>query len=71
MASEERNKPLMQKRIVTRCALPAGTVLEENHLAAKRASRGIPVIHWDEIVGRRLSRPLGAETPVEFEHLAK
>lgn len=70
MASEERNKPLMQKRIVTCRDLPSGTVLEEVHLAAKRASRGIPVIHWDEIVGRRLGQPLRAETPLEFEHLA-
>lgn len=71
MGSEERNKPLMQKRIVACRDLPAGTVLEENHLTAKRASRGIPVFHWDEIVGRRLSQPLRAETPVEFEHLAE
>lgn len=70
MESESRNKPLMQKRIVTTCALAEGAVLGEEHLTAKRAGRGIPVSQWDEIVGSRLAKAVPAETPLEIEHLA-
>jgi N-acetylneuraminate synthase len=53
---------LFTKSVVARLDLPAGTVLREEHLAAKKPGTGIPASQQQEIIGRRLARPVKAET---------
>ena len=44
------------KSIVARIDLPAGTVLQEEHLAVKKPGTGIPAGRLPELIGRRLKR---------------
>jgi N,N'-diacetyllegionaminate synthase len=39
---------------VARVNLPAGTVLQEEHLALKKPGTGIPAASLREVIGRRL-----------------
>lgn len=45
---------LFTKSVVVRMALPAGTVLREEHLALKKPGTGIPADQLPELIGRRL-----------------
>jgi N,N'-diacetyllegionaminate synthase len=45
---------LFTKSIVARVNLPAGTVLQEEHLALKKPGTGIPAASLREVIGRRL-----------------
>jgi N-acetylneuraminate synthase len=54
-------RELFTKSIVTRTELPAGTVLREEHLAAKKPGTGIPASCLPELVGTRLRRGLAAD----------
>ncbi len=49
------------KSVVVRTELPADTVLERGHLAMKKPGTGIPASRIDEVVGRRLARPVEAD----------
>jgi N-acetylneuraminate synthase len=49
------------KSVVLRDDLPAGTVLEREHLAAKKPGTGIPASKLPALVGRRLLRDVTAD----------
>jgi len=49
---------LFTKSIVAKTALPAGTVLREEHLALKKPGSGIPAARLSQVLGRRLRRSL-------------
>lgn len=49
-------RKLFTKSIVARTDLAAGTVLREEHLAAKKPGTGIPVARMPELLGARLKR---------------
>jgi N-acetylneuraminate synthase len=49
---------LFTKSIVAKTALPAGTVLCEEHLALKKPGSGIPAARLSHVLGRRLRRSL-------------
>ncbi len=51
-------RQLFTKSIVVRTDLPAGTVLQDEHLAFKKPGVGISVARVQELVGRRLHRPV-------------
>lgn len=51
-------RQMFTKSVVARCALPAGTVLQEAHLAAKKPGTGIPAARLPDLVGRRLLEPV-------------
>ncbi len=51
-------RQLFMKSVVAATDLPAGTVLEPGHLAAKKPVSGIPAERLDELLGRRLARDL-------------
>jgi N-acetylneuraminate synthase/N,N'-diacetyllegionaminate synthase len=57
------------KGLVAARDLPAGTVLAADMLAAKRAGGGLSPRHLPEILGRSLRLDLGADQPLEWEHL--
>lgn len=52
---------LFTKSVASRRALPGGTVLREEHLAAKKPGTGIPAARLPELVGRRLTRAIEAD----------
>lgn len=51
-------RDLFTKSVVARENLPAGTVLRENHLTAKKPGTGIPASRLKELVGQTLKRPI-------------
>jgi N-acetylneuraminate synthase/sialic acid synthase len=59
----------MSKKIVARRPLPAGHVLAESDLALKSPGDGLPPYELEQLVGRTLRQPLGADSTITFEHL--
>jgi N,N'-diacetyllegionaminate synthase len=60
----EKLRRTFGKTVVVRCNLPAGTRLEESHLALKKAGGGIPAGQIASLLGRRLRREMLADEPV-------
>ncbi len=60
---------LFTKSIAARVDLPYGTMLREEHLAAKKPGTGIPAARIAEVVGLRLRRPLKADDLLHAEDL--
>jgi N-acetylneuraminate synthase len=60
-------RELFTKSVVTRTQLPAGTVLREEHLTAKKPGTGIPASCLPELVGTRLRRSLEPDELVRRE----
>ena len=54
-------RDIFTRSVVARTALPAGTVLREDHLAAKKPGTGIPIRRLPDLLGRRLRRALAAD----------
>jgi N-acetylneuraminate synthase len=53
---------LFTKSVVVSADLPAGTLLEEHHLAAKKPGTGIPAERMPEVIGKILRRAVLADT---------
>jgi sialic acid synthase len=67
-ASEERPLEKMGKKLVAACELPAGHVLAEGDLVARSpADGGLAPYELDELLGRRLARPLATDEAVASE----
>lgn len=62
-------RTLFTKSVVVRSDLPAGTVLRQEHLAAKKPGTGIPAARLPELVGRRLRRAIAADQLLAEEDL--
>jgi N-acetylneuraminate synthase len=62
-------KRMFGKSIVAARDLPAGRKLERDDLALKKPGVGIPAARLDEIIGRRLSAGVKADTLLAEEHL--
>lgn len=62
---------LFTKSVVARVDLPAGTVLTEEKLAAKKPGTGIPAPHLPRLVGRRLRRALATDQLLRESDLEK
>jgi N-acetylneuraminate synthase len=56
--SLEPLRQIFTKSVVAREDLPAGTVLEQRHLAAKKPGTGIPAERITGLIGHRLRRPV-------------
>jgi N,N'-diacetyllegionaminate synthase len=54
-------RQLFTKSVVARSDLPAGTVLREEHLAAKKPGTGIPAARLPELLGAELVRDVQAD----------
>jgi N-acetylneuraminate synthase len=52
------------KSIVARRNLEAGTILGKDDLTLKKPGTGIPAVRLPEIIGRRLKRPVAADTSI-------
>lgn len=54
-------RDLFTKSVVVRLDLPAGTVLQESHLAMKKPGTGFPAAKLNELVGRTLAQAVRAD----------
>jgi N-acetylneuraminate synthase len=54
-------RSMFTKSVVARKDLPAGTVLQLEHLSLKKPGTGIPAARLPEIIGRRLNQPVKAD----------
>jgi N,N'-diacetyllegionaminate synthase len=62
-------RSLFTKSIVAGTDLPAGILLEKDHLRLKKPGTGLPASRLPEILGRKLRRPLVAGTFISDEDL--
>lgn len=70
MAEElETMRSLFSKSVALVNNLPAGTVLEEKHLCAKKPGTGIPVSELDQVLGKRLINDGFAECLLKWENV--
>jgi N-acetylneuraminate synthase len=63
-ASARETEPLRRlftRSLVTTRTLPAGTVIEPQHLAVKKPGTGLSPDRFDDVVGRRLARPVSRD----------
>jgi N-acetylneuraminate synthase len=60
---------LFTKSVVARVDLPAGTVLQEEHLTVKKPGTGIPANRLPELIGRRLRRAVKADELLQEDDL--
>jgi N-acetylneuraminate synthase len=56
--------------VVAKQDLPAGTVLEKNHLTTKKPGTGIPAERMNELIGRKLAKQLKRDQLLSEEDLA-
>lgn len=57
------------KSLVAACDLPAGTVLQPEHLLSKRPGDGLTPSHQKELLGKRLARPVATDSALRLEDL--
>lgn len=68
MARELRPlRDVFAKSVVSRLALPAGTVLRTEHLAVKKPGTGIPAAELARVVGRKLARAVAPDQLLTWE----
>jgi len=60
----------LRKCIVFSRDLPAGHVLAEADLTTRSPRVGVSPVHWDEVVGATLNRPVKHEEPVQWDALS-
>jgi N-acetylneuraminate synthase len=63
-------RSIFMKSIVARADLAAGTLLDLEHLAAKKPGTGIPASEMRSLVGRRLRRDVRSDELIRQEDLA-
>jgi N-acetylneuraminate synthase len=61
---------LFTKSVVVRMDLPAGIVLQKEHLTVKKPGTGIPATRLPELIGRRLTRHVKADEILQDSDLA-
>ena len=62
-------RDIFMKSIVAKADLPAGLVLEERHLAAKKPAGGLPAERMPDLLGRRLKRAVPVDSLLSLEDL--
>ena len=66
----EALRNMFTKSVVARKDLPAGTVLQLEHLTLKKPGTGIPAARLPEVIGRRLKEPVKADALIPQDALA-
>ena len=69
IAPYESMKSIFQKSLVAAIDLKAGTILESRHLAVKKPGTGVSASQYDQVLGRRLNRPVRADQLILPESL--
>jgi N-acetylneuraminate synthase len=62
-------RKLFTRSLVASSSLPAGTVLAREHVAIKKPGTGLPPDRLQEIIGRRLARPVAADQVLAAEDI--
>ena len=62
-------RKLFTRSLVASANLPAGTVIAREHVAIKKPGTGLPPDRLDEIIGRRLARPVTADQLLAAEDI--
>lgn len=70
IASEAISRRNARRSIVLSRNVPAGHRLEPADLTYKRPGTGVSPLHWDEVIGRTVARPLQEDDVLQWEHLA-
>lgn len=60
----------LRKCIVFSRDLPAGHILTEADLTTRSPRVGVSPVHWDEVIGGTLKRPVKHEEPVQWDTLS-
>ena len=71
-ASAQETAPLRKlftRSLVASADLPAGTVIAREHVAIKKPGTGLPPDRLDEVIGRRLARPVTADQVLAAEDI--
>jgi N-acetylneuraminate synthase len=71
-ASAQETAPLRRlftRSLVASASLPAGTVIAREHVAIKKPGTGLPPHRLDDIIGRRLARPVAADQVLAAEDI--
>lgn len=67
--SEEDVRRVARRSIVARSTIPSGTPIAPDLLAYKRPGTGIPPSRLGDVIGRRTTRTIPADTLIQFEDL--
>ncbi len=59
-------KRIFEKSLVTLCAIPAGAAIKAGMIGIKKPGGGIPPARLNEIIGRRTTRDIPADTQLSF-----
>ena len=70
MPEEEDTARAARRSLVAACALPAGTVLEEGHIAILRPGTGLPPAQRAQLIGRRTLRDIEPGAVLTLEMFA-
>lgn len=70
MPEEMEKRKKFRRSLVTRSAMPAGHVIAESDLTAKRPGTGISPAELDYVVGRALARPVEDDQVLSWKDLA-
>ena len=62
-------RAVARRSVVLATALPAGTVLQREHLQLRRPASGIPAAEFDAVIGQRLLNDAPAGTVLQWENL--
>ena len=68
--SEEETRDVARRSIIARQEILKGTTIERQMLVFKRPGNGIPPSKLAEIVGRKVTRTIPADSKLEFEDLS-
>lgn len=68
-AQVEGLRSIFMKSIVARTDLPAGTLIDEQHIALKKPGTGLPADEIGAVLGRRLRRDLARDAQIRHEDL--
>jgi len=71
-ASAQETAPLRKlftRSLVARASLPAGTVIEREHVLIKKPGTGLPPDRLEDVIGRRLARPVSADQVLAAEDI--
>jgi N-acetylneuraminate synthase len=71
-ASAQETAPLRKlftRSLVASANLPAGTVIAREHVAIKKPGTGLPPDRLEEVIGRRLARPVSADQVLAAEDI--
>jgi N,N'-diacetyllegionaminate synthase len=63
-ASEENNKLIVRKSIISIAAIKKGEEFSEKNIGVKRPGGGISPMHWDDIIGTKANRDYSEEDQI-------